>query len=141
MQRKDTALSPHCTKILDILGKSDRPLTAYALLEKMRRFGVKAPPTVYRALDVLVERGLVHRIESLGAFVACHGEDEKDTHADHAAQFAVCRSCGTVTELHDPKLADSIRALALSLKFHIEREMLELMGLCERCDSKLQEAS
>jgi Fur family zinc uptake transcriptional regulator len=128
MQRKDNPLSPHCRKILEILHKSERPLTAYALLEKMHRFGVKAPPTVYRALEVLVERGLVHRIETLGAFVACHEEE-----GDHGAQFVVCRSCGTVTELHDQRLADSIHTLAKSLRFHIEREMLELMGLCERC--------
>ena len=136
MQRKDPDLSPHCSNVLEILSKSGKPLTAYALLEKMHRFGVKGPPTVYRALDTLVERGLVHRIESLGAFVACHGEDEEDHHADHAAQFAVCRSCGSVTELHDPKLAESIHSLAKSLRFHVERETLELMGLCQSCDGK-----
>ncbi len=134
MQNKTTPLSQHGRKILEILHKSDRPLTAYALLEKMHRFGVKAPPTIYRALETLTERGLIHRIETLNAFVACDEEGE------HGAQFAVCRSCGTVTELHDHRLAEMIRALAKSLKFHLEREMLELMGLCERCDQKRQEA-
>ena len=124
-------LTPHCQKLLAVLHKSEKPLTAYELLEKLRRFGIKAPPTVYRALETLVERGLVHRIETLGAFVACADED-----GDHGAQFAVCRACGTVTEIHDHKLTESIKLLASKLKFHIEREMLELMGLCERCNSK-----
>lgn len=141
MRRNATELPPHARKILETLHKAARPMTAYALLEKLKPTGVKAPPTVYRALDTLVERGLVHRIESLGAFVACHDEDEKDACADHAAQFAVCRSCGSVTELHDPKLAESIHSLAKNLKFHIEREMLELMGLCERCDAHAHEGA
>jgi Fur family zinc uptake transcriptional regulator len=134
--KEEQPLSPHCKKVLEALGKSGKPMTAYALLEKLRRFGIKAPPTVYRALDTLMQRGLVHRIETLGAFVACHDEDEEDAHANHKAQFAVCRACGTVTELHDRNLNDSIRALAQKLKFHIERPMLELMGLCEHCDGK-----
>jgi Fur family zinc uptake transcriptional regulator len=133
---KESPLTPHCKKVLDVLVKQGKPMTAYELLEKLRRFGIKAPPTVYRALESLMERGLVHRIETLGAFVACHDEDELDTHADHKAQFAVCRSCHTVTELHDERLDASIHALAKHLKFNVERPMLELMGLCERCDTK-----
>jgi len=77
----------------------------------------------------------VHRIETLGAFVACH-----DDHGDAQAQFTVCRSCGTVTEIHDRRLTESIKQLAKSLKFHIEREMLELMGLCERCEQAAHES-
>lgn len=136
MSQKTQELSPHCKKVLETLHKAEKPMTAYALLEKLQRFGIKAPPTVYRALDVLVERGLAHRIETLGAFVACHDEDELDAHADHKAQFAVCRSCGNVTEIHDHALAHAIEALAQKLKFRIEREMLELTGLCERCSAK-----
>jgi len=129
MRHKDTKLSPHAKKVLETLHKNGKPMTAYALLEKLKRFGIKAPPTVYRALDALLARGLVHRIETMGAFVACHDEE-----GDHGAQFAVCRSCGSVTELHDPRLTDSIHAMAKNLRFHIEHEMLELMGLCQRCD-------
>jgi Fur family transcriptional regulator, zinc uptake regulator len=78
-----------------------------------------------------VERGLVHRIETLGAFVACHDHGGDGAHA----QFAVCRACGSVEEIHDAKLTLSIKKLAQSLKFRIEREMLELMGLCHNCSS------
>jgi Fur family transcriptional regulator, zinc uptake regulator len=79
----DKDLSPHCKKVLEALHKSGKPLSAYELLDKLHKFGIKAPPTVYRALETLVERGLVHRIESLGAFVACH-----DMHGDHRAANA-----------------------------------------------------
>ncbi|MDE3060825.1 MAG: transcriptional repressor [Pseudomonadota bacterium] len=122
-------LSPHSQKVLALLSRSGKPLSAYDILDKLRRFGIKAPPTVYRALDTLVQRGLVHRIESLGAFVACHrhGEDHE------ASQFAVCRACGDVTELHDERLAALLRELGQRAHFHIERETLEMTGLCQKC--------
>lgn len=122
-------LTPHCQKVLAALEKSHSPLSAYDLLEKLRKHGIKAPPTVYRALQSLMERGLVHRIESLNAFVACHHQDD---HAPHV-QFAVCRSCGNVEEIHDRSLSAGIHKAAARLKFHVEREMLEIMGLCKSC--------
>ncbi len=131
----DKDLSPHCKKVLETLHKSGKPMSAYELLDKLHKFGIKAPPTVYRALETLVERGLVHRIESLGAFIACH-----DMHGDHGAQFAVCRSCGAVEEIHDHRLTDAISALGKTLKFSIERQMLELIGLCQNCSQKAKEA-
>jgi len=128
MRTKSKDISPHSKKLLEILQKSEKPLTAYELLEKLRGDGIKAPQTVYRALDSLVERGLVHRIQSLSAFVACHNDEE-----DHGTQFAVCRDCGVVIELHDHRICDIIKDVSKKLKFKIEREMLEIIGLCERC--------
>src|SRR5579862_4780272 len=125
---KNTALSPHGKKVLALLAKSTKPLTAYDILNRLRSAGIKAPPTVYRALDTLMERGLVHRIETLGAFTACHRHEE-----DHAAaaQFAVCRSCGEVAEILDRRLTTLIKDIGRHMKFRIEREMLEVLGLCQ----------
>jgi len=131
MRTKSTELSPHSKKVLGLLSKYKTPLSAYEIIDKLRRFGIKAPPTVYRALDTLLERGLVHRIESLNAFVACHNDEE-----DHGTQFAVCRGCGAVVEIHDHRICNFIKEIGKKLKFHIEREMLELLGLCQACDNK-----
>jgi len=132
---KNKSLSPHSKKVLMLLAKSSRPLTAYDILDKLRKSGIKAPPTVYRALETLIEHGLVHRIESLGAFVACHHHEE-----DHAAaaQFAVCRSCGEAAEILDRRLTTLIRDIGRHMKFRVEREMLEVLGLCRNCDKKAQ---
>lgn len=132
MRTKRTDLSPHSKQVLAVLQNSPTPLTAYDILGKLQGSGIKAPQTVYRALDSLVERGLIHRIQSLGAFVACHNDEE-----DHGTQFAVCRGCGTVVELHDHRICDFIKEIGKSLNFHIEREMLELMGLCKDCHDKI----
>jgi len=137
MRTKSTELSPHSKKVMELLKQSSKPLTAYEILDKLHKFGIKAPPTVYRALDSLIERGIVHRIESLNAFVVCH-DDHHGEHHDHNARFAVCRSCGTAEEIHDHRLTAFISELGKKLKFHIEREMLELSGLCHACDHKAQ---
>ena len=131
MRKKNSALSPHSKKILALLSKSSKPLSAYDILDRLRKSGIKAPPTVYRALESLVGRGMVHRIESINAFVACHNKEE-----DHGSQFAVCRDCGTVVEIHDHSICKSIQAIGKKLKFRIEREMLELLGLCKNCSAK-----
>jgi Fur family transcriptional regulator, zinc uptake regulator len=131
---KHHKLSPHCRKVIALLSGSSKPLSAYEILDKLRPEGIKAPPTVYRALEALIERGLVHRIESLNAFVACHDDDDHDHH-NHSAQFAVCRSCGSVTELHDQRITELLSELSNKLHFHVEREMLELLGQCQQCDS------
>ena len=139
MRTKSKTLSPHSQKVLDLLEKSQKPLSAYEILDKLRKHGIKAPPTVYRALDALVERGLAHRIESLNAFVACHGEDSSHHH-EHGAHFAICRACGTVAEIDDHRLIDALHDAGKSIKFRIEHETLELVGLCRSCDDKTQTA-
>ena len=49
---------------------------------------------MYRALQFLQSQGLVHRLESLNAYVGCvHPEHP------HASQFLICRDCGQVEEL------------------------------------------
>lgn len=131
MRTKSTTLSPHSQKVLALLQKARKPLSAYAILDKLRTDGLKAPPTVYRALDTLVERGLAHRITSLGAYIACHAHG-----GDHGAQFAVCRACGKVEEMHDKKLRDYVQRVSRKLKFLVEREMLEVLGLCQQCQRK-----
>lgn len=140
MHPRKSELSPHCQKVLSLLSKSSKPLPAYDILAALRRFGIKAPPTVYRALDTLMAKGLVHRIETLNAFVACHGEHDEQTHNHPNTGFAVCRNCGATVEIHDHRLCDVIAELGKKLKFHVERETLELMGLCDSCFAQ-QEAA
>src|ERR1019366_354132 len=52
------------------------------------------PITIYRALDFLREQGLVHRIESRNAFIACV---QNHASADPVV-FLICEQCGTVGE-------------------------------------------
>ncbi|MEW8051409.1 MAG: Fur family transcriptional regulator, partial [Candidatus Thiodiazotropha sp.] len=90
-----------------------------------------APPTVYRSLDFLLENGLIHRINSLNAFVGCDHPG-----LDHAAQFFICRGCGQAAELDDAKIESAIADHARRIGFSIERRSIEITGICTHCKGK-----
>lgn len=122
-------LTPIRRRVLELIWQSHKPAGAYDLLALLGGEGQKvAPPTVYRALDFLVEQGLVHRVESLNAFIGC-------TEPGHAVQqeIFICRSCGTALEINDPELGQRIQKDARALDFAVERQTIEVVGLCREC--------
>lgn len=122
-------LTPLRRRVLELVWGSHTPVKAYDLLAALgKERNQAAPPTVYRALDFLLEAGLVHRIASLNAFVGC-GEPG----LGHSGQFLICTACGTVAELDEPALTRSIAASAERLGFEVRRETIEIAGLCADC--------
>ena len=118
--------------VLRLLCQSGKPLGAYELLDRMRTtLKNPAPPVVYRALDFLLEQGLVHKLESLHAYVGC-------THPEHphASQFLICGDCGEVAEVEDPSIANSLQAAGRAVGFHTKRPVVELLGTCAQCAEK-----
>jgi Fur family zinc uptake transcriptional regulator len=117
-------------QVLGLILDRDGPTGAYDLLDQLRstRHGA-APPTVYRALEFLLEHGLVHKLERLSAFVGCVAEEDHD----HAAQFLICRSCGRVAELEDHELAHALEDAAKRLGFTVGRATIEAEGQCADC--------
>ena len=106
------------------------PIKAYDLIARFKDHdSTTKPPTVYRALDVLMQLGLVHRVTSLGAFIACRGGA-----VAHQAEFLICDCCGYADEvtLDTVQLAE---ALALPHGFQVERLLLEIHGLCPACQA------
>ena len=83
------------------------------------------PPTVYRALQRLIEDGLAHRLESLNAFVACD-----HPHHHGKAVFAICDSCGTVKEFDSPAAVKNLQAWAGKNDFKVRSMTMELRGRC-----------
>ena len=116
-------------RVLELVWGSHEPVKAYDILDELRGVDKKvAPPTVYRALDFLLETGLIHRIESLNAYVGCG-----DPARTHHSQFLICRTCGTVAELDDPEIFGLVSVKAKRLGFHIDQETIEVSGLCAQC--------
>ena len=116
-------------RVLEIIWQSHRPLGAYTILESLAVEGrAPAPPTVYRALDFLLEHGLVHRIASLNAFVGC-------AHPGHpgTGQFLICRDCGAAAELNDANVERAISRSATARGFAAQHHTIEVSGLCEHC--------
>ncbi|WP_083901391.1 Fur family transcriptional regulator [Azospirillum sp. B4] len=118
-------------RVLELVWSSHKPRGAYAILEEMAVDGKRvAPLTVYRALDFLVEQGLVHRIESLNAYVGCPEPGQS-----HAGQFLVCERCGDAAELNDAAVANAITAGAAARGFRALRQTVEVLGLCPACQA------
>jgi Fur family zinc uptake transcriptional regulator len=119
-------------QVLGLILESTAPAGAYDLLERLKRTRRgAAPPTVYRTLDFLQGQGLVHRVERLAAFVGCVAQDA--AHADHTAQFLICRGCGQVIELDDRHLAHALVEAAERLGFAVGSATIEAEGLCAAC--------
>jgi Fur family zinc uptake transcriptional regulator len=129
---RGAALTPIRRQVLELVLKAGRPVGAYALLADLERsLGKAMPPTVYRALDFLMEQGLVHKIESQNAFVACLDLD----HA-HRSQFILCTECGRSVELLDDSLSASLDRRAAELGFEVTQQIVEIRGICPDCRAK-----
>jgi len=122
-------------QVLGLILDAEAPAGAYDLLGRLRatRLGA-APPTVYRALDFLLEQGLVHKLERLSAFVGCVAHEEQ-----HAAQFLICRNCGKVFEIEDHQLAHALEDAARRLGFTVGKATIEAEGLCAACAAPVKE--
>ena len=121
-------LTPNRQRVYDTIAKSKKPVSAYDILHKLSKKDATAPPTVYRALEWLQKESLIHRIESLNAYLVCH------THTGHhEGLFAICQQCGDVKELSDKKLEKQLMNFAGKSGFHPMRGMIEMTGLCADC--------
>jgi Fur family transcriptional regulator, zinc uptake regulator len=121
-------LSRNQSQILSCLRKAGEPLSAYTILDRVRVSGISHPPTVYRALNELMQKGMVHRLQTRSAFIACgHGA------CDGKFAFAICRQCQKVVEIPLTD-EDQTALLAFSpLEIDAEQVTLELAGLCQLC--------
>ena len=115
-------------RVYRILVAAPNPLSAYEVLDRMRGKGAVTPPTVYRSLDKLIEKGLAHRLESLNAYVTCRHPH----HLDMAA-FAICEECGSVREFTDSQISERLARWSESNAFSPKKVTVEVRGLCESC--------
>ena len=117
-------------QVLGLILDREAPTGAYDLLNQLRATrDSAAPPTVYRALEFLLEQGLIHKVERLSAYVGCIAHDDHD----HAAQFFICRTCGKVTELEDHELSHALEDAAKRLGFKLGKATIEAEGQCAAC--------
>jgi len=131
--KPDRSLTASQQEVLRALRAAKEPLTAYQVLDAVRAHGISAPPTVYRALNRLIEEGHAHRLESINAYVACTDDHE---HRHVPAIFAICNNCGQVDELHENALVRRLQANATRNGFHVEAATLELRGRCAACTAR-----
>jgi len=128
--QRSQRLTPIRRQVLEVLLESHKPLGAYEIMDRSAVDGTRpAPITIYRALDFLRENGLVHRIESRNAFVACvsrhnHGE---------MVVFLICEHCGAVGEAPSAAVADQLKSAARAAGFTPKAPVIEISGVCAHC--------
>jgi Fur family transcriptional regulator, zinc uptake regulator len=125
-------LTPMRRQVLEALLTSHRPLGAYEIIDRLQQKNRPAPITVYRALEFLRENGLVHRIESRNAFVACvHNHGGGDL-----VIFLICERCGAVGEVPAAAAAEALKASSRAVGFSPNSPLIEVPGICAHCRAR-----
>jgi len=123
-------LTPIRRKVLAALLGSHKPLGAYEIIERIAPGAARpAPITAYRALEFLRANGLVHRIESRNAFIACvHNHARSDL-----VVFLICERCGAVGEASSADVASTLASAARAAGFTPRSPVIEISGICTHC--------
>ena len=117
--------------VLEVLRGAPRPMSAYQILSRTADAGLKAPPQIYRALQKLLELGMIHRVETLNAYLCC----DRGPHCEEVS-FAICEHCGAVAEVPLPRLASALRKGAAAQGFSFHDARIEIHGACGDCAGK-----
>lgn len=127
-------LTPWRARVLEALRREGRALGAYDLIGRFTAQDGKAasPISIYRALDGLMEAGLIHRLASKNAYFPC----ERRHCAAESIAFLVCEACGEVTEAPSKALAGDLRSLVDGTGFVARSEAIEILGRCARCQGE-----
>ncbi|RBM58259.1 zinc uptake transcriptional repressor Zur [Vibrio cholerae] len=119
--------------VFELICASKRSSSAYELLEDLKKSEPQAkPPTVYRALDFLLEQGFIHRVESTNSFISCCSCNAHK----HFSHLLICDQCGNVIESRDDSLVALLASNAEKHGFTISNHVIESHGVCQACLSK-----
>jgi Fur family zinc uptake transcriptional regulator len=119
-------------QVLTLIWESHKAVKAYELLDRLRPLQAAAKPaTIYRALDFLIEQGLIHRVESLNAFVGCRCSDQQ-----HEQLLLICKLCEQVDERPAPEVMSALLDESKQAGFMIHSKAIEIHGICIHCRTK-----
>jgi len=130
MKANDFSLTHNQQLVAGVLEKSAKPQSAYDILDVLRPKGLKAPLQIYRALDKLIDLKLVHRLESLNAFVCCNHDG---CHDDAVTAFTICQSCGAVDEFDAHSCVALLGQTLRKNGFESLLTVIEIKGVCDLC--------
>jgi Fur family zinc uptake transcriptional regulator len=121
-------LTPIRIRVFELIVEAEKPVKAYELLASLRQERRAAPPTVYRAIDFLMQQGLIHRVAAKSAFVISRRPGDI-----HPRPFLVCERCGSVTELANELMDQILEGEARSRGFRTTSKTMEVQGVCAAC--------
>lgn len=128
-QQKKIRFTPIRQQVFLLMAEQKGAISAYELLERLQKHNANAkPPTIYRALDFLLENHFIHRIESLNAYLMC-----AHVGCEHPMQLLICDKCHKIRGLTDPVIDDAFSEQAKQSGFQITSKVLEVHGVCAQC--------
>ena len=130
MARPSSLPAPAEELVLTALRDNQKPMSALTILSQVNQFGINSSTIVYRALDLLIKNGTVHKINELNSFVACNCE--ADHHHD-VSLLTVCRDCKSVEELHNHDVIHHFSKLKTFGVNLVKSAIVELPIICNRC--------
>ena len=116
--------------VLEVIGDNKYPLTAMDIYRTIERRHAINRVTVYRILDLLVERKIVERL-STGGRAAHYGLAPNNHHAAHPHFY--CIRCGQMDCLSPETLDISPNNLQKTFTGEIERIEIRVDGICTKC--------
>lgn len=122
--------TPHRLHVLEIIGNSSSPLAAREIFEILSRTQDINRVTVYRILELLVERKLVERIST--GHRAFHYGLAPNAHHPRHAHFH-CTECGSIEYLNPEGLHVNMESLERTFPGLIQKTEVRLDGLCKNC--------
>jgi Fur family transcriptional regulator, zinc uptake regulator len=126
-------LTPIRHQVLELIWNSHKAVKAYDLLDRIRpQQNAAKPATIYRALDFLIEQGLIHRVESLNAFVGCSCSGHQ-----HEQLLLICNNCQEVEERSAPEVMQALSREIKQANFIVYSKTIEIHGICEECAKTL----
>ena len=120
-------------RVFTEIAASHHAIGAYEVIDRLGEKGTRlAPVSVYRAIEALIEAGVVHRLETRNAYFACHS-----AHASERQHVILsCGDCGTVAEVDGEQVFGAIDAVAASHGFAAAVRIVEIAGRCAHCSGR-----
>ena len=131
--RSRARFTPIREAVLTLIWENHKPMGAYQILHQLPLVLGKTiqAPSVYRAIEFLLELGLIHRISSLNAYIGCPFPG-----SDHSDLFMICESCGAAAEVSDDGINGVIAETVRKTGFRPVNQSIELTGICPACQEE-----
>ena len=116
-------------KITQSIFNSKKPRKAYEITELISDAKNKiSPATVYRILNLLLEKHIIHKLQGWNSYIACHHPER-----EHHCMQAICFKCNNIEEFCDAEIEQQLATISQKLNFQSQREVIEIYGLCRAC--------
>ena len=117
-------------RVLETIGDNGYPLSAEDIFNTMGRSSPINRVTVYRILELLVDRGVVERL-STGGRASYYGMAPNNYHQSHPHFY--CKSCGQMDCLNPDSIDIKTDPLWKTFPGRIDKLEVRLDGLCKNC--------